>query len=38
MASHDEAQLASARTKFSALCKGSTEEQRDFLLKDLFLL
>jgi len=35
--SHAEEQLASARTKFSALCKTSTAEQRDFFVKRFIL-
>lgn len=35
--SHDEAQLAAARSKFSALCKAPTEEQRDFFVKRFIL-
>jgi len=35
--SHEEGQLAAARTKFSALCKTSSIEQRDFFIKRFIL-
>jgi len=35
--SHEEGQLAAARAKFSALCKTSSAEQRDFFVKRFIL-